>query len=387
MPLANNPFVNLLRPGGTWTTGGPGTATVNAETGQIAITADGTANTFVRRAVNTTVNKRYQLTWSCDTSAVTFRTIGATVNGTEIAGQGTTVAGDNKTEFNAISTTTYITFQRLTAATVRTSSPILEEIPAGDPGSRRLNGVSQYFSLDAQTAGLRLSNANWYIGGWIAFTYIPTTPVYLMDFGRLDPTSTAGGAGRIRLFWDPDNTKLAVSTAETTSTNYRENYIITTLQPDTWYYIAVRALANADVTVNLGTTRGASYIGTTLPPVSGSEICRFLQLGARVVTARANFSPCRYSNWIWCSNFIPSDSQIAELADGKVPSAITGFTVPTGANLYHWPMTVSSGNEPSIRDTAVLTANSGFLTPITVTGPVQATAATASTTPLDIMVV
>ena len=95
-----------------------------------------------------------------------------------------------------------------------------------------------------------------------------TVGVYLMDFGRLDPASPAGGANRVRLLWDPDAKKLAASTAEPTGTNYRENYIISTLEVDTWYYVGITALANADVLVRLGTQKGASYIGTTLPPVS-----------------------------------------------------------------------------------------------------------------------
>jgi|GEM_PF-3895023 len=380
-------FTNLLKPGGAWITGGPGTVSIDAVTGQITMTTDGTGLVYCRRGVPTEVNKSYQLTWSNDTAQVMFRQIGSAEGLADIRGANVSANGDNKIEFTAISTTTWISFQRTTAATVIVSVPILQEIPASAKSARRLNGKTQYFSLDVQTAGLRMSNATWFIGGFVAFTYMPTVGVYLMDFGRLDPASPAGGANRIRLLWDPDAKKLAASTAETTGTNYRENYIISTLEVDTWYYVGVTALANADVLVRLGTQKGASYIGTTLPPVSVTEICRFLQLGARVATARTNFSPVRYSNWIWSSGWIPSDSQINALAAGTAPADVSGLTAPAGTNIYHWPMTVETGNEASlITTTAPLVSNSTYGSIITVPGPSISGAAATVTTPLDIII-
>ena len=103
---------------------------------------------------------------------------------------------------------------------------------------------------------------------------------------------------------------------------------------------------------------------------------------------RTNHAPCRFSNWVWASNWIPSDSQINELAAGKTPGEITGLTVPTGANLYHWPMVNAAGNEASlIGTTAPLVSNSAFGSIITVPGPVTGDqASTTSTVPLDIIV-
>jgi hypothetical protein len=389
-PAGATDYVNLLRVGGaTWTSSGSGTVTVDPATGKITLAATGTDTLAVRQGVPTTVNKRYQLTWSNDTAVLVNRQIGSTEGGSNIVTPGTGVTGDNKVEFTATTTVTWISFLRSTAGTATVSSVILQEIPAGAASARRLNGLNQYFSLDAQAKLLRLSNANWFIGGFVAFTYIPAAGVYLMDFGRTDPGSTAGGAGRVRLFYDPDATKIAVSTSQLAGTNYRENYIIKPLQLDTWYYVGLIAKANADVQVVLGTERGASYIGTVIPSVDTSGICRLLQLGARAISPRTNFTPARYSNWIWASNWIPSDAQINALAGGVAPQDLAGFTAPTGANLYHWPMSVASGDEPSIRDTATLVSNSLYASPVTVPGPILqgASVGAPSTAPLDIIIV
>ena len=267
-PTDPTSYTNLLRVGGTWitNTGAPGTVTVDAVTGQITIVANGTAEAYARRSVTTEVNKTYQLTWSNDTATVMFRAIGTAAGTGDIRGVNVSVTGDNKIEFTATSTTTWIQFSRTTAATVTISSIILQEVPQSAASARRLNGKAQYFSLDAQTSGLRISNFNWYIGGFFAFTYMPSAGVYLMDFGRLDPAVPSGGAARVRLIWDPDNKKLAVSTAENTGVNYRENYIVRDLQVDTWYYVGVTALANADVLLRLGTQKASSYVGTAIPP-------------------------------------------------------------------------------------------------------------------------
>ena len=389
-PTEPTSYTNLLRTGGAWVTnsGAPGTVTVDAITGQITIVTNGSAEAYARRSVTTEVNKTYLLSWSNDTSTVMFRMIGTAAGTGDVRSANVSVPGDNKLEFTATSTTTWIQFGRTTAATVTISSISLEEVRTGTASARRINGKSQYFSLDAQTSGLRISNFNWYMGGFVAFTYMPAEPIYFMDFGRLDPAVPAGGAARVRLFWDPDNKKLAASTAENTGVNYRENYIIKELQVDTWYYIGITALSTADVLIRLGTQKGASYQGTTIPPTSVGEICRFLQIGARVANPRTNHSPCRFSNWVWASNWIPSDAQINQLSEGKLPGEITGLTVPTGAALYHWPMVNATGNEASlITTTAPLVSNSTHGTITTLPGPLLGNQpSTASSVPLDIII-
>jgi hypothetical protein len=207
-----------------------------------------------------------------------------------------------------------------------------------------------------------------------------------MDFGRLDPDSTSGGAARVRLGWDSAATKLFASSANTTAVVYRENYIVAPLQVDTWYFVGVTALTNADILVLLNEQKGSAYSGTVIPTVSASDICRFLQLGARVAPTRTSFAPIRLSNWIWCSNWIPSDAQLSAMAQGIPVSEIAGFTPPAGGNLYHWPM-AASGNEPSIREAATLISVSDFGSPIAVPGPLlQSSTPAASGTPLDIIV-
>ncbi len=388
VPTTPTSYTNLLRAGQTWTTGGPGTVTVDPITNQITISADGTGLVYARRGLATQINKVYQLTWSNDTSTVMFRQIGTSEGLDNIRTANVSVPGDNKIEFTATSTTTWVSFQRTTAATsVVASVPILQEVPQFSNSARRLNAKNQYFSLDAQAQGLRMSNANWYIGGWIAFTYMPNSVSYIMDFGRTDPGNVAGGASRIRMIWDPDQTKLAASTSEFTGINYRENYVISPLQVDTWYYVSITAGTNADVSLRLGATKASSYVGTSLPPVSATEICRLLQLGARVANPRTSFSPLRYSNWIWCSNFIPSDPQIAELASGTPPEQVTGLTAPTGADLHIWPMAGLGTTEPSLGSGAALTSNSTYGSIVTVPGQVtSAPVQVVSPTPLDLII-
>jgi hypothetical protein len=380
-------YNNLLSAGGAWITGGPGTVTVDPVTGQITMVTDGTGLVYARRAVQTEVNKTYQLTWSQDTSTLMFRQIGSGEGLADIRGANVSALGDNKIEFTAISTTTWISFQRTTIATVVISSISLQEVPAVATGARRLNGKNQYFSLDAQASGLRISNANFYIGGWMAFEYEPNIGIYIMDFGRTDPTSPAGGAGRVRMWWLPDQSRLAVSTCESAGTNYRENYIIKDLPVRTWHYVGLTALANADVLLRIGTQKGASYVGSAIPPVSATDICRVFQLGAKVFNPRNSFSPCRYSDWIWSSNWIPSDAQINELASGKRPSEVSGLTPPAGAAIYHWAMSTASGDEPSLISAgAPLVSNSTYGSITTVPGLIVETAQAVSAPPLDIII-
>lgn len=387
-PTNRTKYINLLGVNAAaWTTGGPGTVTIASITGEIKIVADGTGLVYARRGVPTTVNKRYQLTWSCDTTTVMARQVGSTAGASDIIAAANSTVGDNKREFTATSTTTWVQFQRTAAGSPLVSNLILQEIPDVPSTARRLNGKSQHFSLDVQNSALRMSNANWYIGGFMALTYLPDSPFYIMDFGRTDPTGPGGGSGRVRLFYDPSQDKVAGSTVQVNDANYRENYIIQALEADTWYYVGLTAKANADILVNVGTVRGSSYIGTVIPPVSASDICRFLQIGARTISPRTNFAPCRFSNWIWASNWIPTDGQINLLAEGKPPNEVAGLTAPAGGQLFHWPMIVESGNEPSIGDTGPMVSNHTSTSPITVIGPAMDVAATASETPLDIIIV
>jgi hypothetical protein len=315
------------------------------------------------------------------------RQLGTSEGTGDLVGYNASAVGDNKINFIATTTTTWVSFIRLTAGAPSVSSISLEEVKSNTSKSRRLNGTNQFFSLDAQANLLRMSNANWYIGGFVAFTYMPASGFYFADFGRYD-LSVPTGSARVRLYWDPTNSKVAGSTAETSGSSYRENYIVATLQPSTWYYVGLICKANADVQVVLDTQKGTSYVGTVLPPVSATEICRVLQFGARTANPRTAFAPCRFSNWLWCSNWIPSDAQLLELAAGKLPSEISGFAPPNGANLYQWPMGASTGDETSTADAATMVSNGTQSSPVSLQGPILANAAVvAPTTPLDIIIV
>ncbi len=386
-PTEPTSYTNLLRPGQTWTPSTAGTTAVDPLTGQLTITSDGTATAYLRMMVPTVVNRRYELTWSNDTSAVSFRQVGTSAGGSDLLASNVSVTGDNKREITATSAQTWVQFQRPTTGTVTVSSPTMTEIQTGRASARRLNGKNQFFLLDVQSSLLRMANNNWFIGGWVAFTSLPSAPVYFMDFGRLDPGSTAGGAGRMRLFYDPDQKKIACSASELAGGSYRENYLMKPMQVDTWYYVGMIARPTADVQLVVGTQRGASYQGTVIPPASASDICRTLQIGARVVNPRTNFAPCRFSNWIWASNWVPSDVQINALADGKRPENMTDLVPPSGANLYHWPMAIESGDEPSLRDAGTLVSNSTFGSPVMVQGPMLEAPAQSAAVPLDIIVV
>lgn len=381
-------YINLLPASGTWTVTGAGaTVTSDPVTGKLTVQSDGTTAAKATRAVTTQVNKQYQLSWHNDSTVTAGRQVGSTDGGGEIVGYNQSAVGDNKLNFIATSSTTWISFLRLTTGAPSVSAISLEEVDPLRSDARRLNGTDQCFSLDAQANLLRMTNANWFIGGFVAFTYIPTSGVYIADFGRND-IATSTGSARVRLFWDGANSKIAASTAEVAGTSYRENYAIIAIQPATWYYVGIICKSNADVQLVLDTQRPAAYTGTALPPVSQTEICRVLQLGARSANPRSNFGPCRYSNWVWCSNWIPTDSQINELAAGKLPSEIAGFTPPGGGNLYQWPMDASTGDEPSIVGTATLLSNGTRSSPVSLQGPILASATVvAPATPMDIIIV
>lgn len=387
VPAEPTSYTNLLRPGQTWTPSTAGTTAVDPLNGQLTITSDGTATAYLRMMVPTVVNRRYELTWSNDTAAVSYRQVGTSAGGADLVPVNVSVTGDNKREITATSAQTWVQFQRPTSGTVTVSNPTMMEIQTGTASARRLNGKNQFFLLDVQSNLLRMANNNWFIGGWVSFTYMPAAPVYFMDFGRLDPGSTAGGAGRMRLFYDPDQKKIACSTSELSGGSYRENYLMKPMQVDTWYYVGMIARPTADVQLVVGTQRGASYIGTVIPAASASDICRVLQIGARVVSPRASFAPCRFSNWVWASNWVPSDVQINALADGKRPENMTDLVSPPGGALYHWPMAVESGDEPSLRDAGTMVSNSTYGSPITVQGPMLDAPIQSTAVPLDVIVV
>lgn len=387
VPTEQTSYTNLLRPGQTWTASPTGTTTVDPVSSLMTITSDGANTTYLRMMVPTVVNRRYELTWSNDSSALAYRQVGSIAGGTDLLAGNVSVTGDNRREITATTAQTWVQFYRPTSGTVTVSNPILTEIQDGAATARRLNGRNQFFLLDAQTNLLRMANNNWYIGGFVSFTYMPTAPIYFMDFGRTDPGSTSGGAGRMRLFYDPDQKKIACSTSELAGSSYRENYLMKPMQVDTWYYIGMIAKANADVELVVGTQRGASFIGTVIPPASASDICRILQIGARTISPRTNFAPCRFSNWIWASNWIPSNAQISELADGRRPENMTDLVSPAGGALYHWPMSVQSGDELSLRDQGTLVSNSTFGSPVVVQGPLLDAPVQTTATPLDVIVV
>lgn len=391
MPLVEKNSGNLIAVGaGSWTTGGPGTVTVDPVTGALTIKTDGTSPTYARRSVTTEIGKKYSLSWSLDTTLVTFRYVGSTAGGSDLVPYNASAVGDNRREFTATTTTTWIELSRSTAATATTTSNfILEKIPESGRVARRLNGRSQFFAIDAQQSGLRVANSNFFIGGWVNFTYMPAASVYLADFGRLDPASTGGGASRIRLFWDAANTKLALSTSDVQGSIYRENYVVTQLMPGGWYYIGAIVKANADVQLVLDGQLSTSYIGTTVPPLSATEICRVLHVGARVVSPATNFAPVRYADWIWCSNWLPTTDHLNSLASGVRPHELAGFTPPSGANLYHWPMEAGSGDELTKGGGNPLIALPSATTPGLVGGPDTGAVVDPATAtfPLDIIIV
>ena len=337
--LVNIP--NLVTPGG-WTTGGASGVAVDRTTGEVRFVKSGTTKSYARYIATTKPGVKYWLTYS-QTSATlgVGRQIGTTAGTGNIVAYAETLGVEVKIEFTAPGAETHIEFSRSALGTVSADAIILQELVENRTSGRRLNGRNQSFRLDAFTTGLRTANYLFYIGGWVRFTYIPMTAVYLLDFGRADVISAVPGAGRIRIVYDPANSKLLASSGSFDGAAYRETTLTTPMATDTWYHVGLIVQQNGDVTLLLNKT-AASITTGTVPANSNADVCRVLRLGARV-GATADFAPATYSDWVWCSGFIPSMPYIEALASGTQPGSLSGFQ-PT----YHWPMTQAGATEPSV---------------------------------------
>ena len=365
-----------------WITGGPGSVTIAPNTGAISLVNDGTAKTYARRPVVTVAGKRYRLTWSVDSTLVTFAQVGTTAGGTDLVGLSASVVGDNAVEFVATTTTTYVEFSRSTTTSgspSTTSNFILEERSPEATLGRRLNGRTQHFSLNAFANGLRTANNTFYIGGWFRFNYMPTAATYIMDFGRSDLSDATLGNYRVRIVWDAVNTKLLASNGAAVGTGYYENSIVSVLRPNTWIYMGCSVAANGATQLIINKIRATTVSGS-LPVVTTNTVCRELRLGVRSSPGTA-FAPGAYADWVWCSGFLPTAAQIDDMADGVAPTDISGFT-PT----YYWPMTQTGDQEASITGAAVLTA---VESPIAVVGPrlVNAPIVPTFDAPMEIIII
>jgi hypothetical protein len=329
---------NLSKPVG-WTNGGTGTVSIDPKTSAITITNTTAVKTYTRFIFQTTAGKRYWLTYDQSVD-VTARQLGTVVGAGNLSALTASTSGDNKIEVIAQGTEIHAEFSRSTVGTSTVGSIIFQEVLDNRTTGRRLNGRNQTFSLNTLGAGIRTANYSWLIGGWVRFTYMPTAAVYLLDFGRTDPASTFGGAGRVRVVYDPLNTKLLASTCQSDGNNYRENSILTALQADKWYHICCFAGADADVRVMINKIQGQVSVGN-IPPLDDTQICRTLSLGGRI--GSTDFAPVTLSDWVWCSGSIPDMTFVNALADGTRPNAITGFQ-PT----YHWPMVLTGTQELNI---------------------------------------
>jgi hypothetical protein len=349
--------MNLLNPL-SWVNSGPGTITINPDTGQISMVTNG-IRTAVTQVVPTEIGAAYRLTYHTVTADAVASPAGSsaqTPSDYVLDFLRTPAPGDHGFDFTATTTTTYVGFARVPSGTPTVSSPTLEKVPAGAPKARRLNGTSQYFTLDVSAAGLRTANHTWFIGGWVRFTYMPTAGVYLLDFG--DPAA-AGGAGRNRLIYDPVTPKLFCSSSALNGTSYRECAHNVTLQKDVWYHIGMMCFAAGDIQLMFNGEPVGTKTGSITPYIE--TLCKRLTIGARTGASVTNHSPVRCGDWLWSSNSLPTYAQVEQLAQMKRPNAVSGFT-PT----YWWAFDQTSTTEPSLGATATLTASGA---PTTVVGP------------------
>ena len=334
------PLPNLIKPTG-WVIGGASGVAVTAATGEVVFIKSGATKSYARYIAVTKPGTRYWLTYSQTSTTIGVgRQIGTTAGTGNVVAYAETIGAEVKVEFTAPGTETHIEFSRSAVGTVSADAVILQELPENRTSARRINGRTQTFSLDAAATGLRTANYLWYIGGWVRLHHVPTAAVYLMDFGRADGT-TSGGLGRVRVVYDPINAKLLASTGAFVGTAYRETAIQTALAEDAWHHIACIAQENGDVTLMVNKVIGQPATGS-IPALSDTDVCRVLRLGARV-GATTGYAAASYSDWVWCSGFIPPMAYIEALASGTQPSAITGFR-PT----YHWPMVMTGTTELSV---------------------------------------
>ena len=236
--------------------------------------------------------------------------------------------------------------------------------------ARRLNGTSQYFNLPV-VGTWRSESYNWYIGGFVHFVTIQAAP-YIADFGNTGSSAT-GGTGRYRLLYDNANTRILASSSKFDGSGYRQN-TIEGFTPNTsdWYYIGYRAMPDSDVVGQLGTTKGTLNSGAAVTGI-WSDICQTLRFGARAHNTVSGYANVDLAAWIWCSNSIPTDAQIAELAAGKKPAQVSGLTYH-----HHWAFD-QTGDEPSLVSAATLTAVNS---PTVVDGP-----SFGSASPLPIIII
>lgn len=329
---------NLAKPVG-WTNGGTGTVSIDSKTGAITISNTTAVKTYTRFIFPTTAGKRYWLTYD-QAVDITARQLGTVAGAGNLSALTSSTSGDNKVDVVATGSEIHLEFSRSTVGTSTVGNVIFQEVLDNRTSGRRLNGRNQTFTLDALGTGLRTANYSWFLGGWFKFTYLPTAAVYLLDFGRTDPSSSFGGAGRVRMVYDPLNTKLLASTCQSDGNNYRENSLRTVLKADTWYHVACFADADADVRVMINKVGGQVSVGN-IPPTDDTQICRMLSLGGRI--GSTDLAPVTLSDWVFCSGFQPDMTHVNALADGTRPGAITGFA-PT----YHWPMVLAGTQELNV---------------------------------------
>jgi hypothetical protein len=331
---------NLIIPDG-WTTGGASGVAVDRATGEVRFVKSGATKSYARYVAETKPGVKYWLVYSQNSATLGVgRQIGTTAGTGNIVAYAETPGSDIKIEFTAPGTETHIEFSRSALGTVSADGVVLHELVENRTSARRLNGRDQSFRLDTFATGLRSANYLWYIGGWVRLTYGPAAAIYLLDFGRADVISTVPGAGRVRIVYDPLNSKILASTASFDGLSYRETSVNTTMIDDAWYYVSLSVRSDGDIGLAVNGIAGSDPTGTI--PAPSEDLCRVLRLGARI-GATTGLAPAQYSDWIWCSNFIPDLRVIRVLTAGIRPTGISDFT-PT----YHWPMVQTGAQEVSV---------------------------------------
>lgn len=370
---------NLISPT-AWVTGGPGTVTTGTT---LVISGTGTGTTYARQRVATVAGATYWLTFEALTSTVLpGRLVGTTEGGGQIVASATASAWSNRIEFTATGADTWVQLQRQNTGECRVNAVSVERVSVANRPARRTNGINQYFQLNALSLGLRTANHNWCVGGWIRFDTATTAGTYLADFGRTDPAGTGGGDGRVRLVASTGtDARVFVSTALSDGSAYRECAHTTSVQVGAWHYVAAIAGTGGDVQL----IWNGEYVGTrtgTVPSLQADSVCRELRFGAKVASPAVSHAPVSFSDWIWCSDFVPTAAQFTALASGTRPNELSGFA-PT----YHWPMAVDGGAETPLIGTQSLTASSSPRLAVGPTFGVVPDPDPPAAQPLDIIVV